>query len=263
MGNIDMRARLIVSCAFLIGTTTLSAGQTTAELAPNGTLRVGILLSNPVLVTKKSDGTLGGVSVELGRLAAARLGARYSEVVYKTTETFAKSFGSGEWDIAIGPKTPISEKAADLSQPFMLVDNIYVAAPGQRFSHADEVDRPGVRIAVVVNGAPDQYLSKILKAAALVRIQGATPEIVEALRAGKADAYGSNAENVHAAAAGLPGSTILPGAFRTVSMVVAYPKGKSSSAQTMMNAIVDEAKSSGLVRKAIDTGELKGVRVAD
>jgi polar amino acid transport system substrate-binding protein len=258
-----MHRRSVIIGAFLIATTALAVAQPAAELAPNGTLRVGILLSNPVLVTKNPDGTSGGVSVELGRLAAARLGARYHEVVYETTETFAKSFGSGEWDIAIGPKTPIAEKNADLSRPFMLVDNIYVAAPGQHFSHANEVDRAGVRIAVVVNGAPDQYLSTALKAAALVRIQGATPEIVDALRAGKADAYGSNAENVYAAAAGLPGSTILPGAFRTVSMVVAYPKGKSPSAQTKMNAIVDEAKSSGLVRKAIDVGELKGVRVAD
>ena len=75
--------------------------------------------------------------------------------------------------------------------------------------------------------------------------------------------YGSNAENVHAAANSLPGSKILPGAFRTVSMVVAYPKGKSPAAQDMIKAIVSEAKSSGLVQKAIDSAGLKGVRVAD
>jgi len=97
----------------------------------------------------------------------------------------------------------------------------------------------------------------------LVRVQGATPEIVEALRAGKADVYGSNAENVHAAAARLDGSKILPGAFRTVSMVVAYPKGRSQAAQDAIKVIVNEARSSGLVRKAIDLRGLKGVRVAD
>jgi polar amino acid transport system substrate-binding protein len=258
-----MRASVMTAFAFLIGTSNLAVSQTGSELAPNGTLRVGILLSNPVLVSKKPDGTRAGISVDLGRLIAAKLGARYQEVTYETTDTFAKSFGSGEWDIAIGPKTPIAEKSADLSPPFMLVDNIYVAAPGRQLSNANEVDRPGVRIAVVVNGAPDQFLSANLKSASLVRIQGATPEIVEALRAGKADVYGSNAESVHAAADVLPGSKILPGAFRTVSMVIAYPKGKSPAAQDTIKAIVNEAKSSGLVQKTIDSAGLKGVRVAN
>jgi polar amino acid transport system substrate-binding protein len=206
-----------------------------------------MLLSNPVLVTKRPDGGLSGVSIELGRMIAAKLGVRYAEVRYDTTESFAKSFGAGEWDIAIGPHTPIAEKNADLSPPFMLVDNIYV----------------GVRVAVVIHGAPDQYLSRTLKAATLVRVAGATPEIVEALRAGHADVYGSNAENVHAAAASLPGSKILSGAFRTVQMVVAYPKNKTPAAREMISALVREAKSSGLVRRAIQMGELKGVRVAE
>ena len=258
-----MRALLAFAATLLIGTAGATGSQAASDLAPNGTLRVGILVSNPVLVSKHPDGTFGGVSVDLGRLIATRLGARYQEVTYQTTATFAKSFGSGAWDVAIGPRTPIAQQTSDLSPPFMLVDNIFVAAPGKQFASASDVDRPGVRIAVVVNGAPDQYLSKNLKSASLVRVEGATPEIVDALRAGRADVYGSNAENVHAAAARLPGSKILPGAFRTVRMVVAYPKGKSQAAQDAIKAIVIEAKSSGLVRKAIDSRGLKGVRVAD
>jgi polar amino acid transport system substrate-binding protein len=258
-----MNARAAIATALLVGTGNLATAQGTDELAPKGTLRVGVLISNPVLVTRKPDGTLGGVSVDLGRLIANKLQARYQEVTYDTTETFAKSFGTGAWDIAIGPRTPIAEKTVELSPPFMLVDNIYVAAPGRNFANANEVDRPGVRIAVVTNGAPDQFLSQNLKAATLVRIQGATPQIVEALRAGQADVYGSNAENVQAAADAIPGARILPGAFRTVRMVVAYPKGKSPAARQAIDAVVAEAISSSLVKKAIDRAGLRGVRVAN
>jgi polar amino acid transport system substrate-binding protein len=254
---------VLLAFAIFVGGTTVAMAQTGSELAPNNTLRVGLLVANPVLVTKKLDGTLGGVAVDLGQLIAAKLGARYQEVTYQTTDTFAKSFGSGEWDVAIGPQTPVAEKNADLSAPFMLVENTYVAAPGRQFSSATEVDRDGVKIAVVLNGAPDQYLSTHLKAAALVRVDGSTPEIVEALRTGKADVYGSNAENVEEAAKSLPGSKVLSGAFRTVSMVVAYPKGKSSAAQESLKGIVNEAKSSGLIQRSIDTAKLKGVRPAD
>jgi polar amino acid transport system substrate-binding protein len=249
--------------AMLLAASGLALAQSGSELAPNGVLRVGVLISNPILVTKKPDGALSGVSVDLGRLIAAKLGARYQEVAYQTTDTFAKSFGAGEWDVAIGPQTPVAEKNANLSPPFMLVENIYVAAPGRQFSNAGEVDRPGVKIAVVLKGAPDQYLSTHLKAATLVRVDGATPEIVEALRSGKADVYGSNAENVQEAANRLPGSKILSGAFRTVNMVIAYTKGKSSSVQEFLKQIVSEAKSSGLIQRSIVVGKLKGVRQAD
>ena len=177
-----MRAILAGAFSFLVGMTGIASGQNSAELAPNNTLRVAALLSNPVLVTKKQDGSLGGVAIELGQMIATKLGARFQAIPYQATDTFAKSFGSGEWDIAIGPRTPVAEKHADLSQPFMFVDNIYVAAPGKQFSNANEVDRSGVRIAVVLNGAPDQYLSKNLKSAILVRVDGATPQIVQALR---------------------------------------------------------------------------------
>lgn len=259
--------RAAIRCSLtLVVTLALAAGPpaiTQGEPAPDRILKVAVLVSNPVLVTKKPDGTLGGVSVEIGRLLATRLQARYQEVVYDTTETFAKSFGAGAWDIAIGPRTPIAERASELSRPFMLVDNIYVAAPGRNFAHADDVDRPGVRIAVVINGAPDQFLSRYLKSATLVRVPGSTPQIIEALRAGQADVYGSNAENVHAAAAAIPGSRILPGAFRTVNMVVAYPKGTSSAKRQVIDAAVSEAISSGLVQRAIEAAGSKGVRVAE
>ena len=258
-----MRFSSLFSLALLIVTSSVAAAQTSSELAPAGTLRVGLLVINPVLVSKTNQGNLEGVAVDLGRFIASRLNARYQEVTYQSTGDFAKSFGAGEWDIAIGPKTPIAEKTSEFSPPFMFVDNIYLAAPGRRFADATEVDRHGIRIAVVVNGAPDQYLSKNLKAATLVRVHGANPEIIATLRAGKADLYGSNAENVYEAAASLPGSTIVPGAFRRVTMAVAYPKGKSKAAQDLLAAIVRDAKSTGLVKRAIETRKLKGVSPAE
>ena len=155
-----MHAILLIASAVLMATGSPVKGQTAAELAPNGTLRVGVLLSNPVLVRKAPDGKLAGVSVELGRLLATKLGVRYQEVPYQTTEAFAKSFGSAEWDVAIGPRTSIAEKTVALSPPFMFVDNIYVAAPGHEFANASEVDRAGVRIAVVVNGRPTSFSAR-------------------------------------------------------------------------------------------------------
>jgi polar amino acid transport system substrate-binding protein len=264
-GEETMRALLlpaVVLIASQIPGGALGQSAATSEIAASGKLRVALVGSNPVLVTRKPDGGLVGVSVDLGKLIAERLGVPFEPVVYPDTDTYAKSFGAGNWDVAIGPRTPVAETHSDFSPTFMLVDNIYVAAPGREFAEAAEVDRPGVKIAVVLNGAPDQFLSKALKSAELVRISGDKDAMIEALRGGKAHVYGSNAEAVHAVAAGLPGAKIVPGAFRSVQMAVAFPKGRTATAKDKLAEIVNEAKKTGLVQNAIDKGSLKGVRVA-
>ena len=205
---------------------------------------------------------MSGISVDLGKLIATRLGVAFEPVIYPDTDTYAKSFGTGQWDIAIGPRTPVAESHSDFSPDFMLVDNIYVAAPGREFAHASEVDRTGVKIAVVLNGAPDQFLSRTLKSAQLVRISGGSDAMIEALRTGKADVYGSNAENVHTVAAGLPGAKIVPGAFWSVRMAVAFPKARSAAVKNKLAEIVSTAKATGLIQKSIEEARLKGVRVA-
>src|SRR5262245_5056877 len=45
-----------------------------AALCPTGKLRAALIASNPVLVTRRPDGTLGGVSVVVARTLAAHLG---------------------------------------------------------------------------------------------------------------------------------------------------------------------------------------------
>jgi hypothetical protein len=55
---------------------------------------------------------------------------------------------------------------------------------------------------------------------------------------------------------------IIPGAFTTVRFTVALPKGRSSAAQAKLAEIVNEAKKTGVVRKAIEQVGMKGVRVA-
>jgi len=195
-------------------------------------------------------------------LIAENLGVAFEPVLYPDTDGYAKSFGTGQWDIAIGPRTPVAEAHSRFSPDFMLVDNIYVAAPAREFADASHVDRPGVKVAVVLNGAPDQFLSSTLKSAQLVRISGGSEAMIEALRTGRADVYGSNAENVHKVAAGLPGSKIVPGAFRSVRMTVAFPKTRTAAAERKIVEIVNEAKIGGLIQKSIDEAQLKGVRVA-
>jgi polar amino acid transport system substrate-binding protein len=61
---------------------------------------------------------------------------------------------------------------------------------------------------------------------------------------------------------GLPGAKIVPGAFNNELSSVALPKGRSSAAQGKLAEIVNEAKRTGIVQKAIEQVGLRGVLVA-
>jgi hypothetical protein len=59
----------------------------------------------------------------------------------------------------------------------------------------------------------------------------------------------------------LTGAKIVPGGFGTVLVAAALPKGRSPAAQALLATLVDEAKQTGVVQKAIDAKNLKGVNV--
>lgn len=229
-------------------------------IAPQGKLLVAILAANPILIARKPDGSLAGVAVDLGRFLAERVGVPFEPVLYPTAEAYAGSFGKGDWDIAIGARGTRAD-TVEYSPDFMLVDNIFVAAPGRDFADAGQVDRPGVKVAVVKDGAPDRFFTRTLTSAELVRIP-TNRDAIEALRSGQADVYGSNGQLVHMVADALPGSRIVPGHFTTVPQTVALPKGRSAAAQARLAELVSEAKRTGLVQRAIEQAGLKGVRVA-
>ncbi len=67
----------------------------------------------------------------------------------------------------------------------MVADAMYIAAPGKEFADASQIDRAGVKVGVSRGGGSDQILSRALKSALVVRVQGGVPNAVEALRTGE------------------------------------------------------------------------------
>ena len=72
------------------------------ELAPSGKLRAGMNLGNALFTTKDpATGELRGVSVDLMRELALRLGVTVDFVVHATPGDVADAVGKGTWDVAI------------------------------------------------------------------------------------------------------------------------------------------------------------------
>ena len=261
MGRILLLAILLI--ATLIPSDALAQPAIASEIAPTGKLRVATNGGNTILVTRTADGKVtGGVAVEVGRFIADKLGVPFELVSFPNADAYTQSFGKGEWDIAIGASTPLVAEKADFSPAVMFVDFMYVAAPGREFTNSAQVDRAGIKIGVGRNSSSDQFLSRALKSAELVRFTGGAGAGLKALRSGKVDIWAASASNVQGIAADLPGAKLLPEAFTNDPYTVALPRGRSSASQAKVVEIVNEAKKTGVVQKALEQTGVRGVRAA-
>jgi polar amino acid transport system substrate-binding protein len=241
---------------------TVSAQGTSAAatLSMSGKLRAALIASNPVLVTRRPDGTLGGVSVAIARAFAAQLGVPLELKPYDNPARYNESLATDDWDVGLAARDPSRAEHLAFSTIFMEVDNGYVARPGAMPTNADEVDRPGVRIAVAQGSAPHGVLGRLIKNAEIVPGPGGFEPAREALSTGKADVYAENLHLAHRLAEALPGSRVLPGRFNVVQMAIGVRK-RAEAALPIVNEFVSRIRSDGTVQAAINEAGLRGVRV--
>jgi polar amino acid transport system substrate-binding protein len=249
--------RTILSIALLAGLSGVVFGQAgpAAEIAPRAKLRVGMI----------SITVLGGVAEPVAGFIGQKLGAAVEPVMYPNPDAYLQSFGKGEWDIAIGPRVLAPADKADTTANLWAISLVYVAAPGTEFPDIASVDKAGVKIGTIRGAPSDRVLTREIKAAEIVRIPlspSIAADAADLLRSGKANVFGADSGLGYPAAEALPNAKIVPGVFGTVLVAAALPKGRSPAAQALLATLLDEAKQTGVVQKAIDAKGLKGVSVA-
>lgn len=257
--------RLIALALVVVGGCTTAPSVPPAartELTPTGKLRVGLILSNQVLVTKdQSTGELRGVTISLARALAQRLNVPLEPVGYANPAALVKSFGANEWDIAFLAFDAARAQEVEFSPPYMEVDNTYLVTANSRIETVELADRLGVTIAVPEKSAPDLFLSRNLKSAKVLRVPGGAEAAVESLGSGKADAYAENAHMLSLYADRLPGARVLEGRYTVIQHAVATPKGKMAASE-FMKTFVEAAKADGTIAEAIRAAGLRRTRVA-
>src|SRR5467141_4614790 len=144
-----------------------------SELAPTGKLRVGIHYGNFLLVNKEpASGEYRGIAVDLGRELGRRLEVPVDLVAFETAGKLADAVKAGAWDVAFLGNEPSRASEIAFSGAYLEIEAGYLVPAGSPIRTMAEVDREGVRIAVAVSSAYDLYLSRSVKHATLVRVQG-------------------------------------------------------------------------------------------
>lgn len=234
---------------------------TEQEIVPAGKLRLGINGSNATLYARAADGSASGIAVDLGTFIAGKLGVPFEALVYPGAAAYTASFGTGEWDIIVTGRNPLAAQRVDFIGDVILIDYVYLAAPGRSFAGPDDVDRAGVKIGVPRNASADAFLSERLKAAELVRLPGDMATAADMLREGGIDLYASGGDSLQHIESRVPGSKII-GTFETVAFAISTAKGMSPTARARLTQLVNDARSAGIVEKALAQSGRQGVRAA-
>jgi polar amino acid transport system substrate-binding protein len=233
------------------------------QLAPTGKLRVAIAIApspSAQFAIKDEAGNYYGVAVILGTALANRLGLPVELVAHNGSGEIQNSAADNKWDVAFLPVDEERKKFVDFGNAYHLLQSTYLVGPAGKIASVAAANTAGVRIGGVANTATFRTSNKTAPNATHVSFDR-TDAAVAALRSGHVDALAFSRESLTGLAPKVPGSRILDGGFLNSTTSVAVPKGRPQPL-AYVTEFIEEAKASGLVRKAFDEMGLTRSQVA-
>jgi polar amino acid transport system substrate-binding protein len=231
-------------------------------LAPHGMLRASINLGNPILAnTDKTSGAPGGVSVDLARAFAERLGVGLELVVFDTAGKSVEAVSEEQADIGFFAIDPVRGAQIAFTQAYVLIEGSYLVREDSPLKANEDVDRGGHRIAVGKGSAYDLYLTRELKHAQIVRAPS-SPTVVQTFLEQALDVAAGVRQQLEADAQKHAGLRLLPGRFMVIQQAMGLPKSRGSEAAAVLRAFVEDMKATGFVADALARHGIQGASVA-
>jgi polar amino acid transport system substrate-binding protein len=229
-----------------------------AELAPQGKLRAGMNLGNSLFTGKdKTTGELQGVSVDLMRELAARLGVPVDFVVHPMPGDVADASTKGTWDVAILAIEQSRAKTITFSPAITEIEASYMVRNDSPLRTAAQVDAAGIRIAAPDKAGYELYLTRTLRNATLVRapsIQGA----VDVFNEKRADTLSGLKPNLLDLMEKNKDVRLLEGNFMVVNHGLGTPVNKPAAA-AYLKAFVEDMNASGFITRSIARHRVQGL----
>ena len=233
-----------------------------SSFAPGGTLRASINLGNPILANRDAaGGEPVGVSVDLARAFARRLGVGIELVVFEKAAASVDAVKSEQADIGFFAIDPARSEGLRFTAPYVLIEGSYLVRDTSALTDNAQVDRQGQRISVGAGSAYDLFLTREIRQAGIVRLPGAGPALA-ALRAGEVEVAAGIRQLLEGEAQRAPGVRLLPGRFMVIQQAMGTPASRGPEAQALLAAFVEEMKAGGFVAEALRRHRIEGAIVA-
>ena len=220
------------------------------QLAPKGYLRAAINLSNFLLVTGTDDkGNPEGVSPELAKALANELNLELKLIPFKRPGELADAVKDDVWDIGNIANESERAKSITFSYPYTLIESTFLVRESSKINLFQDVDKPGVRIAVAERSAYDLWLTENIKNAELIRaksidlsfkifednsyevLAGLKPRLIDDLK---------NTKNCK----------ILPGAFTFIKQCIGSKPG-NPEAEKFINNFIEKNIKNGFIESLL------------
>ena len=217
-----------------------------AELAPQGILVASINLGNPVLAQGSAQDP-GGVSVDIAREIAARLGVRAELTCFDAARKSLAALLSGQASIGFLAIEPARAEQVAFTPPYVLIEGVYAVPRDSPLATLADVDAPGIRIGVKEGSAYDLYLTRTISRATVVRGPDGTTVFTDE---GLEVAAGIR-EPVTRFVAGQPGLRLIDGAFMQIRQAVGVTRARSPEAVAFLAEVIEDLKASGFVADSL------------
>ncbi|MEY2620965.1 MAG: hypothetical protein RIT26_785 [Pseudomonadota bacterium] len=231
-----------------------------STFAPTGRLRASINLGNPILAARGSNGPQG-VSVDLAAELASQLGVPLETVVNDTAAASVATVREERADVGFFAIDPLRGQGIGFTAPYVLIEGSYLVPEHSPLQSNEEVDRPGVRIAVGQGSAYDLFLSREIKQAELVRAPS-SPAVVDVFVAQMLEVAAGVKQQLQADMTRYSGYRLLPGRFMVIQQAMGLPSSRGEAARQALAAFVERMKADGFVTRALQRHRIAGAGVA-
>jgi polar amino acid transport system substrate-binding protein len=239
------------------------AGESMVKVfAPGGTLRASINLGNPVLASiDPATGKAVGVSVDLATELASRLGVPLQLVVVGSAGASVDNVNQDKADIGFFAVDPKRGQEISFTKPYVLIEGFYLVRDTSPITTNDQVDQPGVTVAVGKDSAYDLFLTRELHRAKIVRIP-TSPAVVQGFLDQHLDVAAGVKQQLERDAAKAGGLRLLDQRFMVIRQAMGVPKAKGNEAAAYLSKFVEDMKASGFVAASLARHQIAGADVA-
>jgi polar amino acid transport system substrate-binding protein len=233
------------------------------QLAPTGALRGGVVVApaaSAFFAIKEATGEPRGVTVDLLRDFADKLKLPLELRVYANSGQVVDAVARAECDVAFMPQDAERAKKVDFGPAYYFIESTYLVPAGSKIGSIEEINRPGVRIVAIANTTTMRSARRTAPKASVEEV-ASVDQMTEMARKGEGDAFALSHDSFAGLLPKLPGARVLTGNFQQVGIGVALPKGRAAALKLVTN-LLDQAKKSGVVRRALDDAGFKDAAVA-
>lgn len=229
-----------------------------AALAPTGMLRATINVGNPILAARDAaTGAPRGVSVDIARELARRLGAPLECVVVDAAKKSVETVAGGQADVGFFAIDPVRGADIAFTEPYVLIEGCYLVRQDSPIRDNSQVDAPNTRVAAGAGSAYDLFLTRELKHATLIRVP-TSPAVVDAFVAQKLEVAAGVRQQLEADAARHRGLRLIEQPFMVIRQAMGVARTRGDRAAQYLRAFVDDLRASGFVREALKQNGVKG-----